>query len=142
MQWVLLWLARMTYHFNPKNRPTLCAYCKRPAGPFLKEDGEHWLGACCMAHLKKIGEGERLPNKAQLNDLGIEYSIAQTKDLYTKLAIEEDQKPLHKWERDKRKKIFTNIVREYLNWANVQAELDDERAANGFNKVPEKRRSL
>jgi hypothetical protein len=71
---------------------------------FLKEDGEHWLGACCMAHLKKIGEGERLPNKAQLNDLGIEYSIAQTKDLYTKLAIEEDQKPLHKWERDKRKK--------------------------------------
>ena len=132
----------MTHHFNPKNRPTLCAYCKRPAGPFLKKDGEHWLGACCMAHLKKVGEGERLPNKAQLNDLGIEYSIAQTKDLYTKLAIEEDQKPLHKWERDNRKSIFTNIVREYLNWANVQAELDDERAANGFNKVPEKRRSL
>ena len=134
----------MTHHFNFDNndRPTLCAYCKAPAGPLLKKDKEHWLGACCMAHLKKIGEGERLPNKAQLNDLGIEYSIAQTKDLYTKLAIEEDQKPLHKWERDNRKSIFTNIVREYLNWANVQAELDDVRAANGFNKVPEKGPSL
>ena len=34
-----------TYHFDAKRRPTLCAYCKRPAGPFLKQDGEHWLGA-------------------------------------------------------------------------------------------------
>ena len=114
----------MTHHFNfdGKNRPTLCAYCKAPAGPFLRKDGEHWLGACCMAHLKKIGEGERLPNKAQLNDTGIEYSIAQTKDIYLELAGKEDQKPLHKW--------------------NVQAQLDDERAANGFNKVPEKGHTL
>ena len=134
----------MTHHFNfdGNNRPTLCAYCKAPAGPFLRKDGEFWLGACCMAHLKKIGEGERLPNKAQLNDTGIEYSIAQTKDIYLELAGKEDQKPLHKWDRDNRKRIFTNIVREYLNWANVQAQLDDERAANGFNKVPKKGHTL
>jgi len=95
-----------------------------------------------MAHLKKIGKGERLPNKAQLNDEGIEYSIAQTKEIYLELANKEDQKPLHKWERANRKRIFTTIVREYLNWANVQAQLDDERAANGFNKVPEKGHTL
>ena len=77
-----------TYHFDAKRRPTLCAYCKRPAGPFLKQDGEHWLGACSMDHLKKISEGERLPNKAQLNDDGIEYSIAQTKDLYLDLTLQ------------------------------------------------------
>ena len=134
----------MTHHFNfdGNKRPTLCAYCKRPAGPFLKQDGEHWLGACSMDHLKKIGEGLRLPNKAQLNDDGIEYSIAQTKNLYLDLTLKEEDKPLHKWERDNRKKVFTSIVREYLNWANVQAELDDQRAANGFNKVPEKGHTL
>ena len=124
-----------TFHFNGKNRPTLCAYCKAPAGPLLLKQQNNWLGACCMAHLKMIKEGERLPNKAQLKDLGVEYSIAQTKDIYLKLAIEEEQKPLHEWDRDKRKRIFTTIVREYLNWANVQAQADDERAANGFNEI-------
>jgi len=95
-----------------------------------------------MDHLKKIGEGLRLPNKAQLNDDGIEYSIAQTKNLYLDLTLKEEDKPLHKWERENRKKVFTSIVREYLNWANVQAELDDQRAANGFNKVPKEGRTL
>ena len=95
-----------------------------------------------MDHLKKIGEGLRLPNKAQLNDDGIEYSIAQTKNLYLDLTLEEEDKPLHKWDRENRKKVFTSIVREYLNWANVQAELDDQRAANGFNKVPKEGRTL
>ena len=131
-----------TYHFDAKRRPTLCAYCKRPAGPFLKQDGEHWLGACSMDHLKKISKGERLPNKAQINDDGIEYSIAQTKDLYLDLTLKEADKPLHQWDRENRKRVFASIVREYLNWANVQAELDDQRAANGFNKVPEKGRTL
>ncbi len=95
-----------------------------------------------MDHLKKISEGERLPNKAQLNDDGIEYSIAQTKDLYLDLTLKEADKPLHQWDRENRKRVFASIVREYLNWANVQAELDDQRAANGFNKVPEKGRTL
>ncbi len=95
-----------------------------------------------MDHLKKIGEGLRLPNKAQLNDDGVEYSIAQTKNLYLDLTLEEEDKPLHKWDRENRKKVFTSIVREYLNWANVQAELDDQRAANGFNKVPKEGRTL
>jgi hypothetical protein len=95
-----------------------------------------------MDHLKKIGEGLRLPNKAQLNDDGVEYSIAQTKDLYLDLTLKEEDKPLHKWDRENRKKVFTSIVREYLNWANVQAKLDDQRAANGFNKVPKEGRTL
>jgi len=95
-----------------------------------------------MDHLKKIGEGLRLPNKAQLNDDGVEYSIAQTKDLYLDLTLVEEDKPLHKWDRENRKKVFTSIVREYLNWANVQAKLDDQRAANGFNKVPKEGRTL
>ena len=123
------------FNFNGKNRPTLCGYCKNPSGPLIYKDGDYWLGACSMDHLKKIREGKRLPNKAQLNDEGVEYSIAQTKDIYLKLAIEEEQKPLHEWDRDKRKRIFTTIVREYLNWANVQAQADDERAANGFNEI-------
>ncbi len=45
--------------------------------------------AWCVQYgsFKKISEGERLPNKAQLNDDGIEYSIAQTKDLYLDLTL-------------------------------------------------------
>ena len=59
------------YHFDPHKRPTLCAYCKAPAGPFLYKDNEYWLGACSMEHLKLIDKGEKLPNKAKLNDIGI-----------------------------------------------------------------------
>jgi len=127
----------MTHHFNynGKNRPTLCAYCKAPAGPLLYKDGDYWLGACSMDHLKKIGEGKRLPNKAQLNDEGVEYSIAQTKNVYVELARKERNQPLHKWERDNRKRVFTSIVREYLNWANEVARKDDERAKHGSDEI-------
>ena len=95
-----------------------------------------------MAHLKKIGNGERLPNVAQLNDNGVEYAIAQTKDIYLKLAKEENQMPIHEWQRNNRKRVFTSIVRQYLNWANVQAQLDDERAANGSNKIHKQESSI
>ena len=127
----------MTHHFNynGKNRPTLCAYCKAPAGPLLYKDGDYWLGACSMNHLKKIGEGKRLPNKAQLNDDGVEYSIAQTKNVYVELAREERNEPLHKWNRDNRKRVFTSIVREYLNWASEVARQDDERAKHGSDEI-------
>ena len=127
----------MTHHFNfdGNNRPTLCGYCKNPSGPLLYKDGDYWLGACSMDHLKKIGEGKRLPNKAQLNDEGVEYSIAQTKDIYLKLSREEGNEALHKWDRDKRKMVFTSIVREYLNWANAVAQQDDERAKHGSKEI-------
>ena len=132
----------MTHHFNynGKNRPTLCAYCKSPAGPLLYKDGDCWLGACSMNHLKKIGEGKRLPNKAQLNDEGVEYSIAQTKNVYVELAREERNEPLHKWNRDNRKRVFTSIVREYLNWANAVAQQDDERAKHGSDEILSRRK--
>ena len=132
----------MTHHFNynGKNRPTLCAYCKAPAGPLLYKDGDYWLGACSMNHLKKIGEGKRLPNKAQLNDEGVEYSIAQTKNVYVELAREERNEPLHKWNRDNRKRVFTSIVREYLNWANEVARQDDERAKHGSDEILSRRK--
>ena len=132
----------MTHHFNynGKNRPTLCAYCKNPSGPLLYKDGDYWLGACSMDHLKKIGEGKRLPNKAQLNDEGVEYSIAQTKNVYVELAREERNEPLHKWDRDNRKRVFTSIVREYLNWANEVAQQDDERAKHGSDEILSKRK--
>lgn len=132
----------MTHHFNynGKNRPTLCAYCKAPAGPLLYKDGDYWLGACSMNHLKKIGEGKRLPNKAQLNDEGVEYSIAQTKNVYVELAREERNQPLHKWDRDNRKRVFTSIVREYLNWANEVARQDDERAKHGSDEILSRRK--
>lgn len=132
----------MTHHFNynGKNRPTLCAYCKAPAGPLLYKDGDYWLGACSMNHLKKIGEGKRLPNKAQLNDEGVEYSIAQTKNVYVELVREERNQPLHKWDRDNRKKVFTSIVREYLNWANEVAQQDDERAKHGSDEILSRRK--
>jgi len=128
-------LMMTTFHFDNSKRPTLCAYCKAPAGPFLHKDNEYWLGACSMEHLKLIGKGKRLPNKAQINDLGVEYAIAQTKETYTSLTKSEKHKPLHEWQRENRKKVFTSIVRHYLNWANEQAQLDDERAANGSNKI-------
>jgi len=132
----------MTHHFNynGKNRPTLCAYCKNPSGPLLYKDGDYWLGACSMDHLKKIGEGKRLPNKAQLNDEGVEYSIAQTKNVYVELAREERNEPLHKWDRDNRKRVFTSIVREYLNWANEVAQQDDERAKHGSDEILSRRK--
>ncbi len=132
----------MTHHFNynGKNRPTLCAYCKAPAGPLLYKDGDYWLGACSMDHLKKIGEGKRLPNKAQLNDDGVEYSIAQTREVYLELSREENNQPLHKWDRDKRKRVFTSIVREYLNWANEVAQQDDERAKHGSDEILSRRK--
>jgi len=132
----------MTHHFNynGKNRPTLCAYCKQPSGPLLYKDGDYWLGACSMEHLKKIGEGKRLPNKAQLNDEGVEYSIAQTKNVYVELAREERNQPLHKWDRDNRKRVFTSIVREYLNWANEVAQQDDERAKHGSDEILSRRK--
>jgi hypothetical protein len=132
----------MTHHFNynGKNRPTLCAYCKAPAGPLLYKDGDYWLGACSMNHLKKIGEGKRLPNKAQLNDEGVEYSIAQTKNVYVELVREERNQPLHKWDRDNRKRVFTSIVREYLNWANEVAQQDDERAKHGSDEILSRRK--
>ena len=132
----------MTHHFNynGKNRPTLCAYCKNPSGPLLYKDGDYWLGACSMEHLKKIGEGKRLPNKAQLNDEGVEYSIAQTKNVYVELAREERNEPLHKWDRDNRKRVFTSIVREYLNWANEVARQDDERAKHGSDEILSRRK--
>ena len=88
-----------------------------------------------MNHLKKIGEGKRLPNKAQLNDEGVEYSIAQTRETYLELSRQEGNKALHKWDRDKRKKVFTSIVREYLNWANEVARQDDERAKHGSDEI-------
>ena len=93
-----------------------------------------------MNHLKKIGEGKRLPNKAQLNDEGVEYSIAQTKNVYVELAREERNEPLHKWDRDNRKRVFTSIVREYLNWANAVAQQDDERAKHGFDEILSRRK--
>ena len=128
------------FNYNGKNRPTLCAYCKAPAGPLLYKDGDYWLGACSMNHLKKIGEGKRLPNKAQLNDEGVEYSIAQTKNVYVELAREERNQPLHKWDRDNRKRVFTSIVREYLNWANEVARQDDERAKHGSDEILSRRK--
>jgi hypothetical protein len=88
-----------------------------------------------MAHLDKIKEGKRLPNKAQLNDIGTEYAIASTKDLYKKLLIANKENPLHKWKREDRKKVFVSIIREYLNWANARAKEDDERALNGSKKI-------
>ncbi len=93
-----------------------------------------------MDHLKKIGEGKRLPNKAQLNDDGVEYSIAQTREVYLELSREENNQPLHKWDRDKRKRVFTSIVREYLNWANEVAQQDDERAKHGSDEILSRRK--
>jgi hypothetical protein len=88
-----------------------------------------------MDHLKKIREGKRLPNKAQLNDEGVEYSIAQTREIYLELSRQEGNKALHKWDREKRKRVFTSIVREYLNWANEVARKDDERAKHGSDEI-------
>ena len=130
----------MRFLFKEKYRPTLCAYCKNPCGPYLHFDGVAYLGACSMEHLEKLRTNERLPNKAQLNDEGVEYAITQTKDIYLKLSREEHHRALHEWNREKRKRVFSSIVREYLNWANAVAKLDDERAKHGSEEILSRRK--
>jgi hypothetical protein len=83
-----------------------------------------------MEHLEKLRTNERLPNKAQLNDEGVEYAITQTKDIYLKLSREEHH----------RKRVFSSIVREYLNWANAVAKQDDERAKHGSEEILSRRK--
>ena len=87
-------------------------------------------------------KGTIVNGKSQTNDFYLGECQKWTGLKNLDLTLKEEDKPLHKWERENRKKVFTSIVREYLNWANVQAELDDQRAANGFNKVPKEGRTL
>ena len=75
-----------------------------------------------MDHLKKVAEGERLKNVAQMSDEGLDYAIKQTKEVYLKILDAEGTKLMHQWDRDKREMLFGKAIREYLNWANEQAE--------------------
>jgi hypothetical protein len=54
----------------------LCAYCRAPSKGFLYKDGDKIFGACSPEHLKKIVNGERLKNIAQLNEQGLAYAIS------------------------------------------------------------------
>lgn len=75
-----------------------------------------------MKHLKNIKEGERLKNVAQMSHKGLDYAIKQTKEVYLSILDAEGDKLMHQWDREKRELLFGKAVREYLNWANHQAE--------------------
>ena len=75
-----------------------------------------------MAHLNKVREGERLKNVAQMSDEGLDYAIKQTKDTYLEIAKDTGSYVMHEWGREKRELLFGKAIREYLNWANEQAE--------------------
>jgi len=100
----------------------LCAYCKAPAKGFVYGKDETWFGACSMAHLKKVREGGRLKNVAQMSNEGLDYAIKQTKDTYLTIAKDTGSYVMHEWDREKRELLFGKAIREYLNWANEQAE--------------------
>ena len=59
-----------------------------------------------MDHLKKVAEGERLKNVAQMSDEGLDYAIKQTKEVYLKILDAEGTKLMHQWDRDKREMLF------------------------------------
>jgi hypothetical protein len=75
-----------------------------------------------MDHLDKIKKGERLKNMAQMSNEGLDYAIKQTKDTYLEIAKDSGSYVMHEWDREKRELLFGKAVREYLNWANHQAE--------------------
>jgi hypothetical protein len=109
--------------FDIKNDdPSLCAYCRSPARGFLYISKPHVYGACSMEHLEKITKGERLKKIARLSNKGLRYAIKETKPTYLEISREEKTYTLHKWSKENREKLFANIVQEYLNFANYQAE--------------------
>ena len=78
--------------FNPlETKPSLCAYCRAPAKGFIYGKDEAWFGACSMDHLKKIKEGERLKNVAQMSNEGLDYAIKQTKEVYLSILDAEGE---------------------------------------------------
>ena len=44
------------------------------------------------------------------------------KDIYLQIAKDTGSYVMHEWDREKRELLFGKAVREYLNWANYQAE--------------------
>lgn len=102
-------------------RPALCAYCRRPAGPYYITQDNKIFGACSLEHMKKIREGERLKRVAITCDDGIEYTLNQTKQTYKELATNNGTYILHNWDRQDRKLLFAKIVNSYMTWANEQA---------------------
>jgi len=75
-----------------------------------------------MEHSNKVREGERLKNIAQMSDEGLDYAIKQTKDTYLGIAKDTGSYVMHEWGRENRELLFGKVIREYLNWANEQAE--------------------
>jgi len=109
--------------FNPLiSKPSLCAFCRAPAKGFVYGKDDTWFGACSVDHLDKIKKGERLKNMAQMSNEGLDYAIKQTKDTYLEIAKNTGSYVMHEWDREKRELLFGKAVREYLNWANHQAE--------------------
>lgn len=75
-----------------------------------------------MAHQKKLTQGEKLKNVAQLTEKGLDYALAQTKEVYVKYGKKNKKFILHEWNSEDRRDLFRQLVREYLNYANKQAE--------------------
>ena len=75
-----------------------------------------------MTHLKKVREGERLKNVAQMSNEGLDYAIKQSKQTYLEIAKDTGSYVMREWGREKRELLFGKAIREYLNWANEQAE--------------------
>ena len=105
-----------------EDNPSLCGYCKSPARGYLLIGETKTFGACSMSHLRKLQKGESLKNIARLSNKGLRYAVKQTKKTYLEIYKEEKTWLLHQWKKENREKLFANIVREYLNFANYQAE--------------------
>lgn len=104
------------------NRPSLCAYCKKPSKGFLYREGDKYYGACSLEHLDKIKAGERLKVMAYLNEAGIVDATKNSKTKYLELAKKNNSFVLHEWTTADRQALFSEVVKNYLTWANAQAE--------------------
>jgi nitrate reductase beta subunit len=104
------------------NRPSLCAYCKNPAKGFLYREDDKYFGACSMEHLAKIKSGERLNKMAYLNEEGIADATIKSKEKYLALAKKNESYVIHEWTGEDRQKLFGEAIKNYLDWANEQAQ--------------------
>tara|TARA_Y100001938_G_C8092722_1_gene436066 strand:- start:1537 stop:1788 length:252 start_codon:yes stop_codon:yes gene_type:complete len=75
-----------------------------------------------MKHQEKIAEGEIIKNISSVSNVGVDYALKNTKDIYINHAKKNKSFELHKWQSKDRKNLFKEAIRHYLNYADKQAE--------------------
>jgi|TARA_E500000178_G_scaffold73774_1_gene71566 hypothetical protein len=110
-------------YFIKYNRQSLCGYCKAPAkGLLVEKEKDIYYAACSRKHAEKIMNGEKLNRKAYASRDGVRYATKQSKDKYIEIAKKSGTYVMHEWDSNDREQFFNEVVLNYLDWANEQAE--------------------